>query len=785
MGLDFRLLVPAAVAWVVALVALRCRPVEGAVIAVVLLGLGVGAVWADRRRPSTAVRVVGLCCAAAALVSVAVAGHLATRQAGTVPRLATQRAVTQVEAVVVSDPHTVASRRPGPGTLVMVRLSVRSVIGRGQESTPRTPILLFGDEHWLDVTWHQRVRATVRLAPAEPGADVEAIAESRSPPTILSQPSILTRSVEHLRASLRRATDHLPADPRGLVPALVIGDKSRVPSALDDDMRATGMTHLTAVSGTNVTVVLMAVLWVCGWLRVPRRARLPVCLLGLALFVMLCRPEPSVVRASAMGVVGLLGTSMSRPRAATPALAGAVLVLLCVDPWLAASYGFALSVLATFGLVLFARPWGAWFARFLPSRLSWLGEAIAIPVAAQAMCAPVIVLLQGSVSVVGVPANLLAAPLVTPATLAGVAVVAIAPWAGPLAVVPAWLAGLPAWGIAQIAHVFAGVPLGTLPWPDGPPGAFLLAGLVLALLFLGPWLVAGALRRPAVAAGVAVLLLAAWTPLPGLGWPPQGWVYVACDVGQGDGGVLRTGEHSGVLVDAGPDPALIDSCLDRLAITTLDAVVLTHFHADHVAGLAGALDGRSTREILTTSVHDRPGESSSADEEPSQEPSVQRTAAAHGVPVRALIAGDELRWPGVIARVLWPAREIHAGSVQNNASVVLDVETADIRILLLGDAEREAQAQVRRALAREQVSRPVSVLKVAHHGSANQDPSLMKAISAPIALISVGADNDYGHPAPRTMTLLRDSGSTVYRTDRGGAIAVVVRGGRPLVARPG
>ncbi|KNX36838.1 ComEC/Rec2 family competence protein [Luteipulveratus halotolerans] len=780
-GLDVRLLAPAGAAWVAVILGVRASPT---VLTIAACTAAAGTLIALRVRVPKAGLVAGLCCAAIALVLVATAAHMATRQAGAVPELAQRRAVATIEAVVVSDPREVAMSRPGrDGPTVMVRLSVREVVGRGQRSTPRTPVLLFGDESWLSVHWHERVRALVRLAPEDAGSDVEAIAESRSPPTVLTRPGIVTRGVESVRSDLRDATDHLPADPRGLVPALVIGDTSRLPPELDDDMRATGMTHLNAVSGSNVTIVLMAVLWTCGWLRIPRRWRLPFCLLALVLFVLLCRPEPSVVRASAMGVVGLIGMSMSRPHAAPAALSTAVIALLCVDPWLAVSYGFALSALATLGLILFARPWGAWFARFLPDRLRPLGDAIAVPVAAQAVCAPVIVLLQGSVSVVGVPANLLAAPWVAPATIAGVITVVVAPLSTTVAMVPAWCAGVPAWGIATIAHVFAAVPFGALPWPDGAAGAFLLAGLVLILLFAGPALALHAVRHPVVAAASVVLLVAAWTPLPALGWPAPGWVYVACDVGQGDGGVLRTGEHSGVLIDVGPDPASIDRCLDALDVRVLDAVVLTHFHADHVGGLAGALTDRPAREVFTTDVHDTDG--TGRRDEPSQEPDVRRVAAAAQVPVRELRTGDTLTWNGVRARVLWPAREIHEGSVQNNASVVLDVETAGVRMLFLGDTEREAQAQVRRALALDPGSLPISVLKVAHHGSSNQDADLMRAVRAPLAVISVGADNDYGHPAARTLDLLRDSGSTVLRTDRGGDVAIVVRGGRPMIARPG
>jgi ComEC/Rec2-related protein len=169
----------------------------------------------------------------------------------------------------------------------------------------------------------------------------------------------------------------LPDDVRGLLPGLVVGDTSRTPLSLTDAMLATGMTHLSAVSGSNVAVVLAAAMGLCQMIGVRRRWRPPVGLLLLTAFVVLARPEPSVLRAGVMGVIGLLGLSASRRRMGVPALSGAVLVLLCIDPWLSRSFGFALSTLATLGLLLFARAWGQWFAQFLPLPLKGLGLAIA------------------------------------------------------------------------------------------------------------------------------------------------------------------------------------------------------------------------------------------------------------------------------------------------------------------------------------------------------------------------------------------------------------------------
>ncbi|MEP7369072.1 MAG: ComEC/Rec2 family competence protein [Dermatophilaceae bacterium] len=762
--LDARLLVPALIAWIAVAATLSWRPMtltySGAGLAVVGAMLMRGC-W-SRRSWVAGITVTVLL---TALCLIATAAQSSVREAGLVPSLALERASATVEAVVLSDPKVVQTKGVRPTQLVILKVSVRTVVGRGRRAETSTPVMVFGDKAWAQVRWRETVRATGRFDVADPGDDVVAVFNPSSAPRSVGAPGAIADAAEHIRAGLRRAVSDLPKDARGLLPGLVIGDTSRTPQTLTDAMLTTGMTHLSAVSGSNVAVVLAAALGLCRLVGVRRRWRPLVALLVLAGFVVLARPEPSVLRAAVMGVIGLLGLSASRRRMGIPALSGAVLVLLCIDPWLSRSFGFALSTLATLGLLLFARPWGQWFARFLPLRLKGLGVAIAIPVAAQAMCGPVVVLLQGSVSVIGVVANLLAAPLVAPATVVGVSVALVALISHPLAVMLAWVAAMPTLGIAWVARACAAVPMGTLAWPDGSPGAFLLAFLTIGLLFMGPWLIVTIRSHPYAIAALTLLTFASTWPTRDLVWPSPNWRIVACDVGQGDGLVLASSPGHAVVVDTGPDPALIDRCLSRLHVAIVDAVVLTHFHADHVDGLPGVLHGRIIRQVLTSPVADPPF----------QFREVQGWAAAAGIPVQPLYPGDELRWGSVLADVLWPARVIREGSVPNNGSVVMSVDISGLRVLMLGDVETPAAHEVLLALRHHPAyggDGGYDVLKVAHHGSRLQDPALLSEVGAPVALISVGAGNTYGHPAPGTVRLLQGAGSRVFRTDQRGDIAV-------------
>lgn len=246
------------------------------------------------------------------------------------------------------------------------------------------------------------------------------------------------------------------------------------------------------------------------------------------------------------------------------------------------------------------------------------------------------------------------------------------------------------------------------------------------------------------------------------GWPPPGWRFAMCDVGQGDATVLAAGKGTGVVVDAGPNPKLVDQCLRTLGITRIPLVVLTHFHADHVAGLPGVLRGRAVGAIETTSF-----------EEPADQAEfVRRAAAEQHIPITRAVAGEQRRTGPLSWQVLWPPpRPAPDPDGPNDASVALLVRTAGLRLLLLGDLEPPAQQELLRSPAAALLG-GVDVLKVAHHGSAYQDPDLMRRVAPRLALISCGEHNVYGHPAPSTVAALRAMGAVVLRTDVDGALAV-------------
>ncbi|RCV53991.1 ComEC/Rec2 family competence protein, partial [Marinitenerispora sediminis] len=670
----------------------------------------------------------------------------------------------ELDVVVTSDPRSRSGPAvPGrPGIIVEARAE-RLAVG-GAVHRERVPVvLLVSGEEWRPLVPSQRVRLRGKLVPAEAGELTAALVLVRGPPEEVGPPSRAQALAGTARARLRAACARLPQPERGLLPALVVGDVSHLDPMTGEDFRTAGMTHLLTVSGTNLAILTGAALAVGRWCRWPRWCTVSAGAAMIGVFVLVARPEPSVLRAAFMGAIAVAALGLGRERTGFAALAATVVGLLLFDPGLARSYGFALSVLATAGILLLAPRWSERWSARLPR---WLADAVAVTLAAHLMCVPLLVLLSAEVSWIAVPANLAAAPAVPAATVGGFAVAGVAllwPWAAGVLV---WLPGAAVAWIAAVAATASRAPHGALPWRDDLLG--LLGAAVLGALLVA---VRGRARRALAAVLAVVLATALVTHCAAPSWPPRGWLLVACDVGQGDALVLSTGAGRAVVVDSGIDPVLVDGCLRQLAVAEVSLLVLTHDDSDHVGGTAGVLRGRTVHAALAP-----PGFAATA--------TARRLAAAQ-VPLHAGTARSSFGAGPWRFTVLWPrADDPDAGS--NDGSVVLHARWtppdggagAPLTVLLTGDVEEPAQ----RALLSEPAVHGVDVLKTPHHGARTQEPAFVAATRARVTLTSVGAGNPYGHPAPRTWQLLESLTTANYRTDVHGHIAVLSGTGGPAVA---
>lgn len=551
-----------------------------------------------------------------------------------------------------------------------------------------------------------------------------------------------------LRDGLLAASARLPGDGGQLLPGLAIGDVRRVTPGLEAAMLDSGLTHLTAVSGANCVIVVGAAFQLAAALGARRPVRIGVALVALVGFAVLVTPEPSVVRAGTMASIALLGLATGRRAGALALLALAVLVVLLVQPHLATSAGFALSALATCGLVVHAPPIAHVLARVLPRPLALL---IAVPAAAQLWCLPVLVMLDARVSLVALLANLLAGPAAPVATIAGLAVCLTAPLAHGVAVALAWIAWLPAAWIGAVARVSQAMPAAQAPWPELPWGAA-LAAVVVAVV------VAGHVRGRMIA-GIAAAAVVGAAAVAVAGWPALrlaalgDWRIAQCDVGQGSATVARAG-GAVVLVDTGPDPAALSGCLGALGVARVDLLVLTHFDADHAGG-SSAVAGR-----VGTLVHG-----------PQDDRSAATVAAlvASGAEAMQAARGDAWQVGDVRVEALWPAGALEPGN-DASVAVAVDLPGDSLELLVLGDLGAGAQARLLRAGVPA-----ASVVVVSHHGSSDQLATLYRRVGASVGLVGVGP-NDYGHPTDAALRLVRESGGVPLRTDELGTIALERRG---------
>ncbi len=626
--------------------------------------------------------------------------------------------------------------------------------------------------------------------------------------------------------ALRRA---LPEPEAGLAAAILIGLRERVDRELAAAFATAGVSHIVAISGWNIAIVAGIV---AALLR-GRPRRLITVAIGATIggYVIVAGGSPSIVRAAVMAAVVLIARESGRAGRAPAALAWAAVVLLLVEPAMIADAGFRLSVAATAGLLAWSTPLGRWIGRVTGDRLpGWLTESLGISLAAQVATLPDVLATFGRLSLVAPVVNVLVVPIV-PLAMAGGVIALLGGWASTLGA-PAWiatLAGLPAWLllhlIVTIIRAGAAVPVAAVSIPAEltlPVSA--LAAIMIAIVLgwrrrrrphrgrpdgaatappPGPSrdterkrsATKGRRRRPVLptlsVAARAVLIGTLVAGSLGAGIvassTSRATRLTVLDVGQGDAILVESASGPRMLVDGGPDPSRLMLLLDERIPPwdrRIDIVVLTHPHEDHVAGLVRVLQRYDVGRVYEPGMHG-PGPGWRAWDAELQD----------GPPRGTLSTGEHIGLAEIQLDVLWPdpgtvpVEPGATGRAINDISIVLLGTANGRRFLLTGDAEDDVDPElIARGLPH------VDVLKVAHHGSATAtSQALIDALQPSVAVVSVGARNDYGHPSSATLERLRSSGARVYRTDRDGTVSLELRttgvlvrttGGRTAAAEP-
>lgn len=534
----------------------------------------------------------------------------------------------------------------------------------------------------------------------------------------------------------------LPPEAAGLLRGMVLGGDAGLSEETTEQFRVVGLSHILAVSGQNVLLIVILVQAILVGLGARRRTRLIVPGLVIAIYVLLCGAQASVIRAGVMGLAALAALAASRPSSRIYALILAAIVLLAWNPRSTMDVGAQLSFAAVLGIMAFTGPVSA----KLTSLPGWAAQAFAATFGATLATAPLMAFHFEAVSLISLLANVIGEPLIGPIVWLGSLTAAIAQISIPLASLLNAVTGFVLAALLELARVLSGVPGASAQVPH-----FGLVGLVVSSAFVvlaaavaNGWInlpgvgrgapVPTAVRKPLVLAAAVLVLFAGWPILAG-GERLRGPALVMLDVGQGDA-LLLVGRGCNLLIDTGPEEARVDKLLRARGVGRIDALLITHQHDDHSGGVA-ALERAGMLD-----------------------------SAARLEPER----GTRFACPGIALELIGPApRPPGVGLPEdlNELSAVAKIDLAGLRILAPGDAESPQLLGLPLG--------PVDVVKVSHHGSEDPGlPALLTRISPRLALIGVGAANRHGHPTPQSLSALEAAGVEVKRTDRDGTIVLGV-----------
>lgn len=561
--------------------------------------------------------------------------------------------------------------------------------------------------------------------------------------------------VDAIRRRAERALAFgLDGEPAALLRGMVLGGDAALPEATAEDFRIAGLSHILAVSGQNVLLLVVLVLAILTALGAPRRWRLIVPSLVIVIYVLLCGAQASVIRAGAMGLAGLAALAASRRSSRVYALILAAIVVLAWNPRALSDVGAQLSFAAVLGIMVFTGPI-AMRLRWFPS---WAAEAFAATAAATIATAPLMAFHFDAVSLVSLAANVLGEPLIAPIVWLGSLTAALGQVSMPLAALLGAPNGFLLGVLISLASAAASLPGAQLAWSGFNVVDLIAAyGLVLVAAALAHRQAALPRLPRASLAAAGLVLVALLVPIRRGAPSVAGPEIVMLDVGQGDATLLR-GDGCNALIDAGPPAGGLGRSLRELGVRRLDALLITHPEDDH---FGGALELARAEHLPIATFLDGGGNTPRADYA-----ELRQLLARSGARAVAAVAGTRWRCPGITIEVIAPTPQAPGAPPPdhpNDRAAVTLVAVGELTMFASGDAESPQLLGLGLG--------PVDVLKVPHHGSADPGLAELLARTRPrVALIGVGASNRYGHPAPQALAALSAGGSEVLRTDRDGSI---------------
>ena len=689
--------------------------------------------------------------------------------------LPADRTLVEVEGLVSSDPENIDGdyRVVFDVIQLVVKDTVRAVSGR---------VLIRFKAGTALPAYRDRIQLQIQLyqpdPPRNPGAfdyrnylkrrGIDALGTVQKPSQIIAQrrekDDWWAQIVLPVRSLIRRAIEqNLSGGPAGLLKGVLLGAKRAVPKEVKTAFTQTGVNHVLAVSGLHVGLIAGAIFFSLKILGIGRGITAALTICALVFYALITGLPPSVVRASTMGCVALLGMVGQRDIDGGNILGIAGLGLLIARPQDLFDVGFQLSFVATGGILIFYRP----LRDLLPQKKGWYDTCIAGPLAvslaAQATTLPFVVAYFGLVSVIGLIANLIVVPLIGVGVGLGLlTVLAFACW-GPLATIlnaANWLVlstaikctefmAEPEWSAFEVAH---------LSW--------VIFAIYLVLIPLIHPTARQLWSTYCLIIALALANIGIWKNI----WQTESALEVYfLDVGQGDAIFCKYPNGLTLLVDGGIRTQYTDMgkrvilpFLKSQSIDHIDVVVGSHPHADHIGGLISVLEHLSVGHYLDAGQH--------VDSFTGKR--LQEVVKTKGVRYHTVAAGDSL--VGIGGLVLHPTSAYVSNSGPapdgvNNGSVVIRIVYQGTSILLTGDIEHETDGDLMRWDHRLRSN----ILKAAHHGSrTSSTPEFLAGVNPSIVAISCGKNNRFRHPSPEVVQRFREMGIQIWRTDHSGAIAV-------------
>ncbi|MCJ7763995.1 MAG: DNA internalization-related competence protein ComEC/Rec2 [Dehalococcoidales bacterium] len=596
----------------------------------------------------------------------------------------------------------------------------------------------------------------------------------------------------------------LPEPQASLAQGIVLGIRGNIPPALQDDFSQTGTAHLLAISGLHLSIVtglmLSAGIWLFG-----RRYYLYIwlALVVIWLYALITGMHAPVVRSAIMASVFLSAELLGRQRNSITALTFAAAIMVGVNPQVLSTASFQMSFLAMTGLIFIFPPLQNLGRRVVNNRLgrypalvptaSLISDGFSVTLAAIIAVWPVVAYYFGVVSLVGLLATFLALPALPGIIALGVITGGMGLIALPIAQVGGWLVWLFLSYLLLVVNGFAALPLSHIKVGSTivPLIWVYYTALALILWFAGNRQRISSFRSKSLAIVKPVMdntgsffsrVPRKWLILPlvlivilvstTIAVRPDDRLRVSfLNVGQGDAILIQKGSQQ-ILIDGGPSAqATTLELSDKIPFwdRTIELVVLTHPHDDHITGLVEVLNNYRVEQVLSPDI----------DCDLAIYDEWLRLIEERDIECTTACAGQRIEFDGVVIEVLNPQNPLLSGteSDTDNNGVVLYVSLGEIGFLLTADImwEGELELITQRAIPRSMV------LKVSHHGSATSTTTRFLAVASPrIAVISVGADNNFGHPNSEVMQRFEDElgAEYIYRTDENGTIEFITDGER-------